>query len=347
MPEMNNQHTLYAATAHDSRRLPAQAPQVRDHAGRLCMRLPWGNTQEVAPLTFIEDDSPAELREEEEEERRSPGSRARKQARFHNACDNIRYRQAHASAWTHLWAYLWGIGRFLFWFFIIGGTLTFLITTPMLEIGWEEAFDEYLKLIIPWFLIPSLGSWVVGYIAIHHLPSQWIFTPSKGPLWELNRQTGMVTVFARKPGQFKEQGYDGDFIRPFHEFDAYIHVLPTRQGMPLYSLHLVHRYQPVAIDFMPLIGRQSSDKNSLALWDMWQNYMDISKPLPDIPVLEEFRQLDPVTAEYDRRTGRNPRHWRDMDDSTFKAAILAMQDRINQLDALSRPNLMAQHVQYL
>nr|WP_134331555.1 hypothetical protein [Pseudomonas sp. HS-2] len=254
----------------------------------------------------------------------------------------------------------------------------------------------------------------------------------------------MVTVFARKPGQFKEQGYDGDFIRPFHEFDAYIHVLPTRQGMPLYSLHLVHRYQPVAIDFMPLIGRQtvsythlevykrqvpdciratahlsnpvssthlevykrqvpdciratahlsnpvssthlevykrqvlptrqgmplyslhlvhryqpvaidfmpligrqSSDKNSLALWDMWQNYMDISKPLPDIPVLEEFRQLDPVTAEYDRRTGRNPRHWRDMDDSTFKAAILAMQDRINQLDALSRPNLMARHVRY-
>jgi hypothetical protein len=346
MPEMNSQNTLYAATAHDSRQLPEQAAQVRDHAGRLCMRLPWGNTQEVAPLTFIEDDSPADLREEEEEERRSPGSRARKQERFHNACDHIRYRQAQASAWTQLWVFIGSIGKgfFLIWTGLL--IVSFPLLLPVDKSPWlhqlERTFDMWL-----WVAAPSLLAWLLAHIAFFYLPSTFIVTPSKGPLWELNRQTGMVTVFARKPGQFKEQGYDGDFIRPFHEFDAYVHMLPTRQGMPLYSLHLVHRYQPVAIDFMPLIGRQSSDKNSLALWDMWQNYMDISKPLPDIPVLEEFRHLDPTTAEHDRRTGRNPRHWRDMDDRTFKAAILAMQDRINQLDALSRPNLMAQHVQYL
>jgi hypothetical protein len=339
----------YGAEAYDSRHIPQQSPQIRDHAGRLCMCLPWGNTQEVAPLTFIEDDSPTELREEEEEERRNPGGRARRQTKFHNACDHICYRQAYASIWSHIWAYMWGVGRFLFWLILILSSIGSLITAALInEEGiWEEVIHEYKTFIIPWLLVPTLLSWIIGHIAIHRLPSHWIFTPSKGPQWELNRQTGMVTVFARKPGQFKEQGYDGDFIRPFREFDAYVHVLPTRQGMPLYSLHLVHRYQPVAIDFMPLIGRQSSDKNSLALWDMWQNYMDISKPLPDIPVLEEFRHLDPVTAEHDRRIGRNPRHWRDMDDRTFKAAILALQDRINQLDALSRPNLMAQHVQYL
>lgn len=336
----------YAATAHDSRQLPEQAPQVRDHAGRLCIRLPWGNTLEVAPLTFIEDDSPAELREKEEEERRNPGSHARKQDKFHNACDHIRYRCAKVSKWTNFWMFVWGLGKG-FSLLGLGGLLVFQL--PFAALTSETSTETISRTfaLASWLLPAPLICWLIGHIVVHRLPSHWIFTPSKGPLWELNRQTGMVTVFARKPGQFKEQGYDGDFISPFHEFDAYVHVLPTRQGMPLYSLHLVHRCQPVAIDFMPLIGRQSSDKNSLALWDMWQNYMDISKPLPDIPALEEFRHLDPTTIEDDRRTGRNPRHWRDMDDRTFKAAILAMQDRTNQLDALRRPNLMAQHVQYL
>lgn len=29
--------------------------------------------------------------------------------------------------------------------------------------------------------------------------------------------------------------------------------------------------------------------------------------------MEPFRHLDPVTAEYDRRIGRNPRFWRSLD----------------------------------
>ncbi|MGE8505017.1 MAG: hypothetical protein ACN6P1_22595 [Pseudomonas sp.] len=156
-----------------------------------------------------------------------------------------------------------------------------------------------------------------------------------------------MTIFARKPGQFSQYGTDGEFVRPFYEFDASVHVLPDRQGIPLYSLHLVHRYHPVTIDFMPVIGRQSSDKDSLALWDMWQNYMDTSKPLPDIPMWEEFRHLDPVTAEHDRRSGRNPRYWRDMDDAEYKEAVASMTQRVQQLDTLSRPNIMARHVLYL
>jgi hypothetical protein len=40
--------------------------------------------------------------------------------------------------------------------------------------------------------------------------------------------------------------------------------------------------------------------------------------LPDIPSLEPFRHLDPVTAEHDRQTGRNPRFWRDLDLAAWK-----------------------------
>ncbi|MBN0077602.1 hypothetical protein JTL69_34980, partial [Pseudomonas aeruginosa] len=50
--------------------------------------------------------------------------------------------------------------------------------------------------------------------------------------------------------------------------------------------------------------------NALAFWDCLQRYMDVTQPLPDLPVLEPSRPLDPVTAEHDRHTGRDPHYWR-------------------------------------
>ena len=65
----------YSDSAYDSRRIPNQPPQIRNHAGLLCIRLPWGNTEDVAPLAFIDEDSPHSLREQEELER-NPRSRS-------------------------------------------------------------------------------------------------------------------------------------------------------------------------------------------------------------------------------------------------------------------------------
>ena len=47
-------------------------------------------------------------------------------------------------------------------------------------------------------------------------------------------------------------------------------------------------------------------------WEFFQAYMDTSRPLPDIPEHEPFRHQDPVTAEYDKRTGRDPHYWRNV-----------------------------------
>ena len=49
----------------------------------------------------------------------------------------------------------------------------------------------------------------------------------------------------------------------------------------------------------------------MAFWDCLQRYMDISQPLPELPVLEQFRHLDPTTARHDAQSGRPPRRWRD------------------------------------
>ena len=38
--------------------------------------------------------------------------------------------------------------------------------------------------------------------------------------------------------------------------------------------------------------------------------MDISKPLPDVPSWEPFRDRDPVSAEYDRKNDRPKDYWK-------------------------------------
>ncbi|MDH1866029.1 hypothetical protein N5D83_04235 [Pseudomonas chengduensis] len=69
------------------------------------MPLPWGEAQDVAPYALMEHYAPKRLREQEEHERKNAGIRARDEAEFHNACNHIRYRKAHASRWrSRAWA---------------------------------------------------------------------------------------------------------------------------------------------------------------------------------------------------------------------------------------------------
>lgn len=57
------------------------------------------------------------------------------------------------------------------------------------------------------------------------------------------------------------------------------------------------------------------------------HFMDIERPLPDIPELEAYRYLDPVTAEYDRRTNRPARYWRDKSYWEIKKMARASRQR--------------------
>ncbi|WP_339409541.1 hypothetical protein [Pseudomonas sp. EA_35y_Pfl2_R5] len=135
-------------------------------------------------------------------------------------------------------------------------------------------------------------------------------------------------------------------VSPFHEFDAYISSGPDRQGLIWHQLHLVHRYHDLAIDLSPIVSKDSSMAPQFAAWDFLQNYMDTSRPLPDIPLFEQHRAQDPVTAEYDRRTGRKARYWRDMDDATWEALVMGNLARVNAYDITGRLNLRTQHVRY-
>jgi hypothetical protein len=105
---------------------------------------------------------------------------------------------------------------------------------------------------------------LLGHRLICHqaFPNLWI-KPSRGPIWELNRRTGLVTVFDYKNnGEYKKNGTIGELTAPFYEFDAYIATSPDSQGMPLNVLYLAHRYRNIMINFGAAVPR--SDFNRLA-----------------------------------------------------------------------------------
>jgi hypothetical protein len=120
-----------------------------------------------------------------------------------------------------------------------------------------------------------------------------------------NRQTGMLTIGRR---------FRKPFIAPFYEFDVTAQYRPGPHGSGGYAIWLHHRYTTQEVFLgAKLHSLDFSLNEAMAFWDTLQRYMDVTQPLPDLPILEQFRHLDPTTAAHDWEQQRNPRHWRDMD----------------------------------
>ena len=119
-----------------------------------------------------------------------------------------------------------------------------------------------------------------------------------------NRQTGMLTIGRR---------FQKPFSAPFYEFDATLEFRPGAHGNSGFAIWLHHRYTSVEVFLGAKIQSLGMNlEEALAFWDTLQRYMDVSQPLPELPILEQFRHLDPTTAEHDRQNKRDPRRWRDI-----------------------------------
>lgn len=347
----------YHTTAYRPDRIPRQQPSAeRSWLGKFAkMRLPWGNTQELAPAKFFHQDTPEDLRlgeqiRAEDETKKANGTyepRITEIVDFHYVYDHKRLRFAQLAMVGRFWTNLYAFGKWGFIWLIIPAAFAYIVDLSTSNEPWLEVTRESFIAFYSWFLGIPLSMWVIGGLVVYKLPRLWV-KPSRGPLWEFNRQTGMVTVFDYdNNGEYKKNGTIGELTAPFHEFDAYLSSSPDRQGLPMNLLHLAHRYRDIHFTLAPILHQSDDANEHFALWDYLQNYMDVSRPLPDIPYLEQYRHLDPTTAEHDQRTGRNPRYWIDMDDATFKTKVDELLTDICRIDTLRRPNLMAKHVEYV
>ncbi|WP_082729306.1 hypothetical protein [Pseudomonas sp. St29] len=263
---------------------------------------------------------------------------------LHQKYDQERYRFAQLPFQSQFWLFIEVFGKWSFIIVLPIYLLACLLGADHPEGSFISNYYNNVTEMFPVLMGPWLVCWLIGHVVINYFPKFW-FRPPKGPLWEFNRRTGVVTFFDYK--RFKKEGVIDEITAPFYEFDAYIVTSPDRQGLPMNGLFLIHRYRDIRINFNSLITPDNTLQRPCALWDFFQNFMDISRPLPDIPMYEPYRHLDPVTAEYDRQQQRPARYWIDMDDETFKAKVKEMLGKIDAIDTFNRPNLMANHVQYI
>ena len=339
----------YASTAYSPDKLQEQKiANARSGLKRLAgRRLPWCNTQAVVPEAFMSPE-PASLKLLESKRIKRDKEMALgtykpaplEHIDFHDRCDHEHYRHAPWSARTHFWIYLATFGKGFFYIFLVTGSVVAILNGFNSRDGFIGGFWPTFEVIVYFTLIPSLLGWGLASLVIHQFPRLWA-KPGKGPKWELNRRTGMITVFEYRRSDVIEKR------APFHEFDAYINTTPDRQGLPMNVLSLEHRYSDISIHFGDLQPPDRNTQQPCALWDFIQNYMDISHPLPDAPLFEEHRHNDPTTLEHDKATKRHKRFWIDMTDEAFKQEQQRMRIKVDAINTFSRPNLMAQYVSYV
>lgn len=227
----------------------------------------------------------------------------------------IRYATLPKSSWVLLWmqhggrlAFIWLLPCFIFaW---LAG---WWAMRDSMSIG--ELFYEGMLPLLLYMFLPLILCWGVGRFLEKNFP-HIVYRPPKGPLWELNRRTGMVTLYDdvtkdETAGQVKAQA-------PFHEWEGYLMSLPDHQGNIWHRLMLVHKTREWALPLNQLLAATTNKQDVLAYWDLIRQYMDVTKPLPDVPVFEAYRSLDPITRAYDEKKGRDPRYWFDMDEETFE-----------------------------
>ena len=195
-----------------------------------------------------------------------------------------------------------------------------LVVSGFLGLLIPDVFNEFLFPSVKWVFIPAAILWLqLELMDRGYWTPTWIMTSKK--VFTLNRKTGMVTLYK---GNGKVR-----YSHPLVEFDCVLVSAPSQQGLMNYSLMLVHRYNGSmhGVPLSSLATPNESVSEYYRIWNMILCYMDISQPLPDCLILEESRHLDPVTAEYDKKTGRNPRYWRDMSEEEYKASLDAIRQR--------------------
>jgi len=112
-----------------------------------------------------------------------------------------------------------------------------------------------------------------------------------------NRLDGVVSVFENDD----KSDYD------FSKFSAVAEPIKDKKGLLKYKLCLLNKDDDCIIYFI-----SSSFIECILTWNYIVQFMDATQPLPDIPIHETTRHLDPTTKSYDEQSGREPNYWANM-----------------------------------
>lgn len=341
-----DQGPYYSAGAYHPDAVPSQPDQREDpnhsRLGRSAgYRLPWGNTRDVIPRNLFSRWPPKVLREIEKRGDLLIGTDDQ------GELDHERICYAPLAFRSRLINVFEIFGKGGFW--ILTPIAFSIYLTDLSHLSYNETWFTVLMETWSFYLvvsgIPAL-MWLSAVLTYTLFPN-WCLKAGRGPDWEINRRTGMVSVW-RYPRKwpFLKRRAPTVIRAPFYEFDGWVSGAANQVG-PRFDFVLCHRYQKLEVHVGDtMLGWHHFSQPCYALWDFIQNYMDVTRPLPELPLFERHRHKDPVTAEHDRETGRPERYWRDMDDDTFKHKEEEMHRQVQRIDTERRVNLMAEKVRY-
>ncbi|WP_224055376.1 hypothetical protein [Vibrio penaeicida] len=184
---------------------------------------------------------------------------------------------------------------------------------------------------VNYVLIPFGSAWGLTLLLFHQFAHKMVRKK-----YTLSRQTGMVTLY--------DNDEDVIYSHPFVEFDCCLFSSTNQYGHLSFGIALVHRYSDYSqhVTIGEMIGSTHPDDHK-RLWNVIQQYMDVSQPLPDLPLLEVFRSKDPTTAAYDKEIERDPKYWRSMSDKEFDQVVAQMAENQKHIPPLGKPiNIYAQ-----
>ncbi len=173
-------------------------------------------------------------------------------------------------------------------FGVVGGGGAVLISL----IG--RGFDSAALWGIQYLILPFLAIYYLSKTAIKR---GWVKDKNNVIL---NRCTGMIEFTHKKERR----------QIPFDEFDPYISTGVGPNGVAHYYLRLIHRYSDAAV-VNPYSQYETWEME--AEWERLQRFMDVSQPLPDIPMYEVTRLSDPTSLAHDMRNNRPRDFWRQQD----------------------------------
>ena len=314
----------YAPTAYRSNR---KAPEPAETSQQSTLfRKSWtmgpplseGKLSGLIPPGFLDTWHPQRVREYEEIEKRKGITELEERHTYHGRLDEecLRYATLPKISWALLWMQHGGrLGFYILFPIFVFVWLVMWFMEPD-EISLTYFFSDAVLPTLLYFFLPMLLCWGIGRFLEKKYP-KLVYQEPKGPLWELNRRTGMLTLF-KNP---EKKGQSGE-IRgqaPFHEWDGYLLSLPDHQGNIWYRLVLVHKTQELALPMNQLFAATTNREDVLAYWDLIRQYMDVTKSLPDIPLFEAYRHLDLTTRAQDEKKGRDPLYWRNMNEEDYEA----------------------------
>jgi hypothetical protein len=283
-------NSYYNATAHDSTRPRDIAPADNSHFGMTTRKL------REAPLGAIGTHCKEYLAQDHAEVielLNDDTSDARKQleANGHEA----QPWQTFGNPLAVIRVITGVIGFILF--FGGGGALL----TEIVQNGLFSIFNQTTIIILG----PFLALYLLGKLIL-----RFNLVKDKNNVW-LNRHTGMITIPQKKGATLE---------LPFDEFDPYLTTATNPTGSTDFYLQLGHRFSETRVQYPP---NMPEPWQAYLAWEYWQQYMDISQPLPDTPRMEPYRSRDPVTAEHDAKYQRPADYWKTMDVDLARAMKLA------------------------